>query len=233
MQNVWEVLVLVGLIIILALLILPFFATVHSGARISCDSNLSQIAKACITYQEPNGDFFPALWDGNRYDPMKSLAMLYPDYLDNPRPFACPQTKDRPEIAVTVLGEKVKRSSFGPVDTDKKCSYFYDELTNFRKIGPAQAIACDADGQTWVDEKGKRPSYPANWTRKPRKPNHEPGQNVMYFDGHVKWTESVYCSTDSSDNIFCPNGTDAGPWDPDTDAYLWDGVNARPIEIVK
>jgi prepilin-type processing-associated H-X9-DG protein len=67
----------------------------------------------------------------------------------------------------------------------------------------------------------------------PRKPNHANGQSVMYFDGHVKWQEKVYSSTDPNDNIFCPNSTNGAQWDPDTDAYLWDGVNARAVQEVK
>ena len=48
----------------------------------------------------------------------------------------------------------------------------------------------------------------------------------MYFDGHVKWMETVYASRDPNDNIFCPQ---AG-WGADTDAYLWDGVNGRQMQ---
>jgi len=110
--------------------------------------------------------------------------------------------------------------------TPMKCSYFYDERTYFRDIGPGQAMACDADGQTWTRPDGSKPPYPVNWTREPRAPNHEGGQNVMYFDGHVKWTETAYCSRDPHDNIFCPQKG----WKADTDAYLWDGVNARAAE---
>jgi prepilin-type processing-associated H-X9-DG protein len=95
-------------------------------------------------------------------------------------------------------------------------------------------MACDADGQTWLDAQGNPPSYPSKgWTRKPRIPNHPNGQNVMYFDGHVKWVETVYSSRDPNDNIFCPNSTNGNQWDPDTDAFLWDGVNARAVQEIK
>ena len=55
----------------------------------------------------------------------------------------------------------------------------------------------------------------------------------MYFDGHVKWVPSVYASRDPVDNIFCPNSTNGVQWDADSDAYLWDGVNARAVQDVK
>ncbi len=81
---------------------------------------------------------------------------------------------------------------------------------------------------------GKTPPYPSEgWTRKPRKPNHTDGQNVMYFDGHVKWDGDRLFKPDPNDNIFCPNSTSGVQWDPDTDAYLWDGVNARAVQEVK
>ena len=235
MRNVWELVAVVGAVILLALCFLLVFQA-HPGPsrRSSCNSNLGQIVKACTTYQEPNGDFFPAYWDGDRFDPMKSLAKLYPQYINNPKVFGCPSTKDRPVITVTVAGEFERRCAFGPVDTDRKCSYFYDELSHFRAIGPGQAMAADADGQTWLDANGKAPPYPSTgWTRRPQKPNHEDGQNVMYFDGHVRWQATVHGSTDPKDNIFCPNASKTGPWGADTDACLWDGVNARVIEIVE
>ena len=121
------------------------------------------------------------------------------------------------------------------LSTELKCSYFYDERSDFRKTGPNQVMACDADGQTYIQPDGSKPTYPANWTRAPRRPNHENGQNVMYFDGHVKWTETAYSSDDPSDNIFCPTGGKTAAdarWDQDVDAYLWDGVNVRARQIV-
>ena len=191
----------------------------------ACRSNLGQIAKAFMAYQEPNGDFLPAIWDGDAFRPMLSLAALYPEYVDDLSVFACPLTKDRPAISkVRIYGTEF--NTFGPVSGKEKCSYFYDEISHFRDIGPSQAMVADADGQVpgkW--DKTALP-YSATWTRQPRKPNHSRGMNVMYFDGHVKWADTVYASDDPADNIFCPNGN----WGADTDAYLWDGANARPAQ---
>jgi prepilin-type N-terminal cleavage/methylation domain-containing protein/prepilin-type processing-associated H-X9-DG protein len=303
-----ELLVVIAIIAILAGLLLPALARAREESRRkSCDSNLGQIVKACTTYQEPNGDFFPAFaqtsWcsplgyegapttytapsmialstvatgvttglsgggpgsDGT-FQPMPSLAVLYPAYVDNVKVFACPSTPDRPQIAFryyngarhTCFGFMPDPAETGTIshtllpgfttwynDSDPaaftgnevvgsvKCSYFYDELTNFRDIGPGQAIAADADGQTWLTSTGKHPQYltlpnnggisttaNCNWAR-PKTSNHNNGQNVMYFDGHVKWVESVYSSRDPNDNIFNPQ---VG-WGADTDAYLWDGT---------
>jgi prepilin-type processing-associated H-X9-DG protein len=261
-----EALVVASVVVLLAAMVLPAMRRAKDeDVRSACNGNLTMIVKACITYQVPNGDFFPAFmqstWAGSpdnklipaaghagcdgTFQPMPSLAVLYPAYVDRVDIFGCPATTDQPLIAFqyqngnrhTCFGFAVDPGQTGEMTdrtdpasftgselgTKAKCSYFYDELTNFRDIGPGQAIACDADGQTWLKPDGAKPDYPKNWTRVPRKPNHEGGQNVMYFDGHVKWMETVYCSRDPNDDIFCPQ---AG-WDADTDAYLWDGVNAR------
>ena len=127
------------------------------------------------------------------------------------------------------------------VSTNVKSSYFYDELQNFREVGPGQAVCADADGYAWIASNGQHPPYfapgttttattygagpgpsgvfPAGWQR-PTISNHTDGGNVMYFDGHVKWTATNYASRDPSDNIYVIN---AG-WGADTDAYLWDGT---------
>jgi prepilin-type N-terminal cleavage/methylation domain-containing protein/prepilin-type processing-associated H-X9-DG protein len=263
-----ELLVVIAIIAILAGLLLPALARAREESRRkSCDSNLTQIVKACITYQEPNGDFFPAFEQGvqagatnsysgldQTFQPMPSLAVLYPAYIDNVKVFACPSTPDHPLIAFayysgcrhtcfgylmdplesgynTIEGTSGGTASDDPAaDTGKevsgstKCSYMYDELQNFRDVGPGQAIACDADGQTWLTATGKHPAYPSTttlWART-RKTNHDNGQNVMYFDGHVKWMETVYASRDPNDNMFNPQSG----WGADTDAYLWDGAKA-------
>jgi len=325
-----ELLVVIAIIAILAGLLLPALARAREESRRkSCDSNLTQIVKACITYQEPNGDFFPAFLqsclgevpggsplNGDPYipflatqasnssqyskgeirftqgadgtfQPMPSLACLYPAYVDNVRIYSCPSTADKPMIASVYysafdpfrgvptnpitqsfgpwrhvcFGYQVDPNETGPngpqgattvtsvpttsgynwtdpawytggeVTTPNKCSYFYDELQNFRDVGPGTAIACDADGFTWLNAAGTHPPYgnttflqspPGTtpvWGRLPRKSNHDNGQNVMYFDGHVKWMETVYASRDPNDNIFTPQSG----WGPDTDSYLWDG----------
>jgi prepilin-type N-terminal cleavage/methylation domain-containing protein/prepilin-type processing-associated H-X9-DG protein len=261
-----ELLVVIAIIAILAGLLLPALARAREESRRkSCDSNLSQIVKACTTYQEPNGDFFPAFSQGvwtlapfnyttttmyiptagqgmdNTFQPMPSLAVLYPAYVDNVKVFGCPSTPDHPQIAFryyngcrhTCFGWMPDPNEAGTISNNSdpaqmtgaevtgsfKCSYYYDELTNFRDIGPGQAIAADADGQTWLTAAGKHPPYAATWART-AKTNHDNGQNVMYFDGHVKWMETNYASRDPNDNIFnCQIG-----WGQDTDAVLWDGA---------
>jgi len=258
-----ELLVVIAIIAILAGLLLPALARAREESRRkACGNNLTQVIKACLTYQEPNGDFLPAFGqmfsgfsqangaDGTYFTPMASLAGLYPTYIDNVKVFGCPSTSDKPTVGSLVV-EGGRHVAF--VDPDKfvqgtddpapwespigysgagsayngtgsvagaaKCSYLFDERTHYRSIGPGQAIAADADGFAWLKNDGTRPAYPprysvgaatqnatAYWGRNPQRPNHENGQNVAYYDGHVKWATSNYVSSEPKDNIYCPNG---------------------------
>ena len=56
-----EMLIVIAIIGILAGILLPALMSAREQARRkSCLNNLGQIGKACISYQEPNGDYFPA-----------------------------------------------------------------------------------------------------------------------------------------------------------------------------
>jgi len=263
-----ELLVVIAIIAILAGLLLPALARAREESRRkSCNSNLTQIIKACTTYQEPNGDFFPAhsQYPGTTdskasgaqaavasnsavsFFPMPSLAILYPAYVDNVKVFGCPSTSDRPVVWIVIRdgarftgfgtqtavttgtgSAAVTFANFQAVTTDRKCSYFYDEQSHFRDVGPSQAMAADGDGVTWKTGTGEAPAYDTGWTRSPRNPNHGNGANVMYFDGHIKWSETNYASDDPKDNIYSQNGGTTGyQWGADTDAFLWDGTQRR------
>jgi len=238
-----ELLVVIAIIAILAGLLLPALARAREEARRkSCNSNLGQILKAAINYQEPNGDFLPAHdhdTDNNNKTsqvnrPMMSLCLLFPGYLDNEKVFGCPSTSDRPEITITYVPSyydgtnwhgPFRHNRFGAVDTHQKCSYMYDSLTHFRDIGASQAIIADADGHAYRVADGNMAPHRSGWERTPKTMNHDNGQNVGYFDAHVKFTDTNYASEDPDDNIYDYSvvaGTTLN--NNDVDACLWDGA---------
>jgi prepilin-type N-terminal cleavage/methylation domain-containing protein/prepilin-type processing-associated H-X9-DG protein len=320
-----ELLIVLAILGILAGLLLPALVSAREHARqTSCANNLGQIGKACVSYQGSNGDYFPAFWqamqamipgqtvptlptsgqgaDGT-FQPMPSLACLYPTYCPDVKVFGCPSTGDVPQIAAGYYGiddpnnprnpkgyyTGALHTCFGFIATPGnptvnligtnnydpaafttqevlsykefatynpnlyqtlypperghpprppddwlsryKCSYLYDELAQPRDLSADQAMAADADAHAWFLPNGQHPGYASTWLRWPRKPNHAGGQNVMYLDGHVKWSDGNYCSHDPCDNIFNPQGDwhvgSSGlvleEWGPDTDSYLWDG----------
>jgi prepilin-type N-terminal cleavage/methylation domain-containing protein/prepilin-type processing-associated H-X9-DG protein len=140
-----ELLVVIAIIAILAGLLLPALARAREESRRkACASNLTQIVKACITYQGNNGEFFPSQDLGqfmtsviaNRTDnadpllsakdlstkraPMASLALLYPSFVDNSNVFRCPSTSDQPEIKILwrARNRQVSFGRFTPVELD-------------------------------------------------------------------------------------------------------------------
>ena len=254
-------------------MLLPALMSAREQARRkSCLNNLGQIGKACISYQEPNADYFPAFLqqatnqtlgtfsgtlngvpytgtmvipsfssgaqgsDGT-FQPMPSLACLYPTYCPEVKVFACPSTTDTPQIAfqyynISPSGARCTPASGSPrtIPPARTSAPWTRPRTPATKSAPrtnaatsmtsSPSRATSARTRPWPRMPTARPgSCPAAgtrptpirraWQRQPRKPNHDNGQNVMYLDGHVKWTDTVYCSHDPADNIFCPNSTAA------------------------
>lgn len=210
-------------IVILALVVLVGPAVLgpwHSRTpayRSGCKNNLKQIGIACVCYSANNGDFWPAASNvGGDIDrnPRQSLALLYPDYLDDVTVFRCPSTEDKPELRVIGSPESGRRR-WGSVESHQGLSYGYDQFIHFHDVTPSTATVADMDGSSFENP----PSVTSN---------HVNGQNVGFFDAHVSWKISNFASNDPLDNIY----TAEPGWGADTDVALkrtfWDGEGARP-----
>ena len=154
-----EFLVVIVLIALTLLLLIPALTNIQQPARrISCASNLNQIAMAMMMYADvPANRFFPsATKDPDTADPLESLGLLYNKYVTDPRVFSCPQSPLPDEqIYASLPGEAIASS------------YSYDPHHQPDDI--LAAIAADAKG---ADENSD---------------NHGPnfGQNVMLGSGAV------------------------------------------------
>ena len=119
-----ELLVVIAIIAILAALLLPALARAREESRRkACASNLSQLGKACIAYQEPNGEFWPSHDTGHRVidgmpwsttnssqsdypganlgektAPLRAIGLLYPGYIDTYDVYRCPSTEHKPVL---------------------------------------------------------------------------------------------------------------------------------------
>lgn len=205
-----ELLVVIAIIGILAGIILPALGrAIEEANRTDCRSHLNQVGLALATYRSTNENYNPfyrisgdasAPADDDRST--TSLCLLYPTFISAVQVFKCRSTQDAPVIEGTQLG--VRPGSFGSREDKTHCSYGFDDMVSFRAASANLAVMADMDGSSIMD-------------RRSESANHAGGQNVLYYDGHVKWTQSNYCSQSKEDNVFEAEG---GVWKVDTDTHI-------------
>jgi prepilin-type N-terminal cleavage/methylation domain-containing protein len=122
-----ELLVVIAIIAILAALLFPVFRTARENSRRAlCTSNLHQFAAGLETYRIATG---PSLEDP------PWLSRLYPDYLDTPKLFICPDDN--------TLGLEGSKPAYRPPDyhLDQFAETDDNDSQNATPTAPANIVA--------------------------------------------------------------------------------------------
>lgn len=249
-----ELLVVIAIIAILAGMLLPALARAREEARkASCRNSLSQIATAMITYSGASGDFWPAQVDRRGLsassdihgDYNRSLALIFPAYVDDTNIFRCASTEDKPNALYYIdpTAHRMRVSGFiemgrmreaqaetDPDDLRDLWRPITSDLAhdNGDKLDTGEYVASygydaqlhfrDVQPSTVVlgDMDGSSVT-----NRRTTSANHMDGQNVAFFDRSVRWVDNNYASNERTDNIFTRGQDDDGNWwGADTDVFL-------------
>lgn len=183
-----EILVVVGIMLILAALLFPVFATVQGKARASsCQSNLHQIGQAIVIYTQdyeryprgldPADKFNPQIWNGKPnvnseiLENTPLLSEVMHPYIKSSNVWNCPSDFGFKTIDLTNTALEAEPSCFDRFGM----SYLYRtevtllDLSEERLSHPSEAnILADASG-SWHGGESESRRY-----------------NVLFGDGHVK-----------------------------------------------
>jgi prepilin-type N-terminal cleavage/methylation domain-containing protein/prepilin-type processing-associated H-X9-DG protein len=197
-----ELLVVIAMIGVLAGLILPALAGARESARrAACSSNLHQLGIALNLYSRDWRDRFPV--EENCGNPQSAVkAALFPNYVAVREVFYCPSAQ-----RVESLAQSTDSSLGGPggdsvVESDQNwdrasISYKYFSVRRQDPRMPLPLQPTDYPHLLTARSRGVR-WLMSDWSRKGTgaSPHHtgllrkEPGRNVLYCDGSVKFVYS-------------------------------------------
>ena len=231
--TIVELLTVMAIIAVLAGLIFASFSRAREAMRrTTCMNNLRQIGQGCIRYSVDYGDFFPTVFrpptDASPVpsSPLKSLSLLYETYVPQRKLFVCPSTAD-------LCLDLQAGTSFAPHGlagraqaTDlKQTSYGYDDTKSSPLTNPEVAIAADAPAAPEENVGGVSTGGSAadqavnkNSANHRRGPADRGGQNILFFNGNVRWSVTPYIEGTTGDTCIYDAADQTNPGD--TDSYI-------------
>jgi len=184
----------------------------------------NRISYPCNVLSDSN----PATWEGvnggSRYrNPLVSLAVLYPKWIDDVAVFGCPSTTHNPKIYISKYGNKktIRYNTFG--HEEKGIAYEGLASGNTFVSDGNLPTACAWPG---VSSPGECSSYgyddvgnfrwmkpdsvragdykQVRWDNGQTDTSHgsDEGANVLHYDGRVTWAKDNFASDNPVDNIF-------------------------------
>jgi prepilin-type processing-associated H-X9-DG protein len=191
--TLWKLLLSLALVIVAALILLPFFLGFNDGNRhYSCTSNLKQIGLAVFQYSQDWDEKFPIVnvKDAaiDEKNPLGWADALFP-YTKTQRLFWCPT-----QIKNDVRDENEK----SPADRNYT-DYFYNRRLSGienKKLSEPNLTILGGEGNDGTDAANARyslSSLPDAWIKDKKSPlyRHLDGANYLFSDGHVQWLPPV------------------------------------------
>ncbi len=205
---------MIAIIAILAAILFPVFSRAREKARQAvCLSNLKQLATAAMMYQQDYDGGYPNGADYRRPDPLccywyhrqlYTWHMHFQPYIRNWQAFHCPSAiRYWTRVGVWQLPARVSYGISYPIywltataalgrgpDTPEACPYPADVVVIgdcLDDFGWAEGYAfSNFNGHWWELPRpygyGEGPLREEEWAR------HSGGDDLIYLDGHVKWT---------------------------------------------
>lgn len=201
-----ELMAVVAIVFMLFILLIPQFNSMHGPAnRASCANNLKQIGTALNLYESiPAYNCFPV--DSSSPDPMKSMGILYKDFVGDARVFSCASHPTYMQLERT-LTPGSKNPSAGNL-TATLSGFGYDPGYGTPNVphnsGDSMAVVC-ADilkGGTSAN-----PHISAN--------HKGAGINVLFCSGSVEWHDAGKTGLIAINITYVENGKTIQFTDPD------------------
>lgn len=195
-----ELLVVIAIISILAAILFPVFARARENARrASCMSNLKQLGLGIMQYTQDYDEKLPGVRKANA--PTAYWGMLIQPYVKSTQVFICPN--GAPHSSTTgeyssygynyILGIDATTVSLAAVANSAETVMIGDSWAHLPapndQLGYAILYSPNSSNLSsypswWKKVQGSGPGWIGTLTQQ-----HFNGANVVYVDGHVKWSQ--------------------------------------------